>query len=266
VHASRVRAIADSIKLQTETVNLQEALFDLNNRQTGKEPTADQITPVLTRLESLLSVLRQVDPASFPDVDILINVLEGNAAILESSAITDARIAESVKLAKQTTAALALEAESVDVVMQQFGNNQTRTLGDINDAWIKVGKSAARYGEILKQLSGNIADPENKGGGTWRGGYQSRFASGGSVASDSINALLQPGEFVMNARAARKNLPQLVAANSGAANFNSGGQVSNTNVGDININVKGGDTSERTVRNIASSLRREIQRGTVRLN
>jgi hypothetical protein len=40
----------------------------------------------------------------------------------------------------------------------------------------------------------------------------------------------------------------------------------NTNVGDINVNVKGGDTSEQTVRNIASSLRREIQRGTVRLN
>ena len=60
--------------------------------------------------------------------------------------------------------------------------------------------------------------------------------------------------------------PQLTAMNSGAANFNSGGQVSNTNVGDINVSVNGGDTSERTVRNIASSLRREIKRGTVRLN
>ncbi len=100
----------------------------------------------------------------------------------------------------------------------------------------------------------------------WKGGYMARFATGGSVASDNISALLRPGEFVMNKNAARQFFPQLVAMNSGAARFDSGGDVVNNNVGDINVSVQGGDTSEVTVRRIAAGLRREIHRGTVRLN
>lgn len=93
-----------------------------------------------------------------------------------------------------------------------------------------------------------------------------RYASGGSIGSDSIPALLSPGEFVMNKNASRQYLPQLIAMNSGSARFDTGGEVVNNNIGDINITVKGGDTSEMTVRRIASSLRRELKRGTARLN
>jgi hypothetical protein len=100
----------------------------------------------------------------------------------------------------------------------------------------------------------------------WAGGHITRFATGGSVASDTINALLRPGEFVMNKTAARRYFPQLVAMNSGASRFDSGGEVVNNNIGDINVTVKGGNTSEITVRRIASELRRELKRGTVRLN
>jgi len=73
-------------------------------------------------------------------------------------------------------------------------------------------------------------------------------------------------KFIMNKNAAREFFPQLVAMNSGARRFDSGGNVTNNNVGDINITVQGGSTSETTVRQIGQSLRREIRRGTVRLN
>ena len=92
-----------------------------------------------------------------------------------------------------------------------------------------------------------------------------KFAHGGSVASDQISALLSPGEFVVNAKQARKFLPQLTAINSNAARFNEGGIVNN-NVGDINVTVEGGGSSDTTVRNIAAGLRREFRRGTIRLN
>jgi TP901 family phage tail tape measure protein len=100
----------------------------------------------------------------------------------------------------------------------------------------------------------------------WHGGYMKRFAGGGSVGSDNIPALLSAGEFVLNKESARRFLPQLVAMNSGAARFDSGGEVVNNNIGDINVTVQGGDSSEQTVRGIGAALRREIRRGTIRFN
>jgi hypothetical protein len=44
--------------------------------------------------------------------------------------------------------------------------------------------------------------------------------------------------------------------------FDAGGNVT---VGDINVTVQGGDTSEQTVREIGNNLRREIRRGLLRI-
>jgi len=96
----------------------------------------------------------------------------------------------------------------------------------------------------------------------WTGG---RFASGG-LASDQIQAMLSRGEFVVNSAAARRNMPRLVAMNAG---LNTGGTTagsSTTNVGDINITLQGGNNTDTTVRQIGEKLRREIRRGTLRLN
>jgi hypothetical protein len=38
-----------------------------------------------------------------------------------------------------------------------------------------------------------------------------------------------------------------------------------TNVGDINVSVNGGDSSQQTVREIGYALRRQIQRGNIKL-
>jgi TP901 family phage tail tape measure protein len=95
------------------------------------------------------------------------------------------------------------------------------------------------------------------------GAFGGRFAAGG-LASDFIPAMLRKGEYVTNPRATKNFLPDLVAMNNGARHA-AGGNITN-NIGDVNVTVQGGDTSERTARAIAQKLRRELRRGTSRLS
>lgn len=95
---------------------------------------------------------------------------------------------------------------------------------------------------------------------------------GGISGKDSIPIMAMPGEFIINANAARKYLPLLDAINRGE---NLGtlfrwpkmqGTVvtgNSTTVGDIHVSVQGGNSSAQTVQEIGKALRREIRRGTV---
>lgn len=96
------------------------------------------------------------------------------------------------------------------------------------------------------------------------------FASGGYVGfvprgSDQIPAMLGRDEFVMTGAATRQFKPLLEAMNQGTMPryMAQGGPV--TNVGDITVNVSGGQTDEHSLRNIAQGLRRGIRRGTISL-
>ena len=94
-----------------------------------------------------------------------------------------------------------------------------------------------------------------------------RGAEGGLLTgprgTDNIPAWLTAGEFVVNPESTRRFYTQLVSINSGRQPryFAGGGLVT---VGDINVNVSGGDTSERTIREIAQGINTELRRGTVR--
>lgn len=76
---------------------------------------------------------------------------------------------------------------------------------------------------------------------------------------DRIPAMLRADEFVMNAAATRRNFSQFQALNAGQTprNFNNGGSV--TNVGDVNVTVVGGDSSQATIREIGDGLRRQMR-------
>ena len=86
-------------------------------------------------------------------------------------------------------------------------------------------------------------------------------AGGGPVGSDTIPAMLSPGEMVINAASSRKFAAQLIAMNAGIqpAFRSEGGQT--TNIGDINVSVTGGASGKQTARSIAAELRRELRRG-----
>lgn len=87
-----------------------------------------------------------------------------------------------------------------------------------------------------------------------------------SRGTDTIPTMLSAGEFVVNARSAKRFYSQLIAMNAGVQpNFRQlGGPV--TNVGDVNITVQGESTPKQTAREMATALRREIRRKTSTLN
>ena len=92
------------------------------------------------------------------------------------------------------------------------------------------------------------------------GGRVGRFASGGQY-TDTVNAQLSPGEYVVNAGAARQWYSQLQGINAGQRPTL--GNVDNSfNVGDIHVN--GGATNEKTASAMLDALKRAQRRGTGR--
>jgi TP901 family phage tail tape measure protein len=92
----------------------------------------------------------------------------------------------------------------------------------------------------------------------------SYFGTGGGAhrGTDTQNALLSPGEFVVKASEARKNFPLLQAINAGFSPGRlPGGDT--TTVGDITVNLTGTSHSEADARRIGQALRREIRRRTL---
>ena len=93
-----------------------------------------------------------------------------------------------------------------------------------------------------------------------------QFAKGGQPhGRDNVPAMLSPGEFVVNAAASRRFYSQLVRMNSGVQHFDRGGQVSNVNVGDINVNLPATTSPDYDAVRLGKMLRRGIRRGTVKL-
>jgi TP901 family phage tail tape measure protein len=93
------------------------------------------------------------------------------------------------------------------------------------------------------------------------------FADGGRPrGTDTIGALLSPGEMVMSASSVRHFGSQLAAMNAGVApsnHYSHGGTTYNVSVGDVN--VVGGETPRQNGRAVASEIKREMRRGTANL-
>ena len=95
---------------------------------------------------------------------------------------------------------------------------------------------------------------------------QQELAKGGQPhGHDTVPAMLSPGEFVVNAAASRRFYSQLVRMNSGVQHFDRGGQVSNVNVGDINVNLPSTTSPDYDAVRLGKVLRRGIRRGTIAL-
>ena len=111
---------------------------------------------------------------------------------------------------------------------------------------------------ILTIRTNPISHTVGEGGGT------QEFAAGGMArGSDMINAMLSPGEFVMNPKSAARYRTQLIGMNSGINKHTNTGTTSLN--GDINITMQSSGNAEMDVIKFGRALRREIKRGRVRL-
>jgi hypothetical protein len=163
-----------------------------------------------------------------------------------------------------STAAVAAQANIAATGLR----NQAAAQRELNAAQGGSGGGAAPAGGVSNTAGGQIINNpffKSKGGPIYRAaGGPTGFAPRGT---DTIPAMLSPGEFVVNARSSRKFFSQLMAINAGRmptyrAN---GGAVSNTTIGDVNVNVNTSDPSQIDGRMLANALRRELRRGTINL-
>lgn len=101
-----------------------------------------------------------------------------------------------------------------------------------------------------------------------RGGLMHFFNRGGFAprGTDTVPAMLSPGEFVVNAKSTRRFYSELQAINAGRspAYLADGGPVSNS-FGDININLPKG-TDEQHARSVVKKINRQLRRGSARIN
>ena len=89
------------------------------------------------------------------------------------------------------------------------------------------------------------------------------MARGGSVGTDTIPAMLSPGEFVVNAKSSKQFFAQLTAMNAGVKPIFRQGGGSVTNVGDVNITVQGSAEPRQTARETMRAFRRETRRNSI---
>jgi TP901 family phage tail tape measure protein len=96
------------------------------------------------------------------------------------------------------------------------------------------------------------------------------FDHGGFVprGSDTVPAMLTPGEMVINASSTSKFFSQLQAINAGRQPVfkSDGGMVHSTTIGDVSINVQGSESNPRqTAREVMAEFNRLHRRGAARL-
>jgi hypothetical protein len=229
-----------------EGKSINEVNAILNNlNQTLAERLRTALTTTLPdyskeQLETLIKALRAMPESETTDKyiryveSIILMQLETNrrntAAAIHAAAIFDQKKA-------------TVEIESTKEMMGRLAGmtgtaaGNMKSLSDEIQTLVKIIQEGKKYLETAK--------PKAFGGGV-----------------DTIPAWLSPGEFVVNANATRKFLPQLVAINSGSApRFANGGQVGNFSVGEININES--SSPQLTAREIGRALHQEIRRGTI---
>ncbi|BBO34564.1 phage tail tape measure protein [Lacipirellula parvula] len=174
---------------------------------------------------------------------------------LQSQAVVDPKLQNSLSL---LNAVLAANPTGQFGGATQAMNGAVSPAQAIATAW---ERAAAAAKATAQAAAGGAAAPTNQAFGGMM-----HLASGGAARGiDTIPAMLSPGEFVMNAKSSRKFYSQLVAMNAGQTPTyrESGGSVTNYNIGDVNVNgVSDGVTNAREM---IRAINRESRRGTERL-
>lgn len=117
----------------------------------------------------------------------------------------------------------------------------------------KIEGALTRGAERLESAAARLSNAINP----------TNFATGGQArGTDTVPAMLSPGEFVVNRRSSQQFYSDLRAINAGQtpAYRSEGGSV--TNVGDISISVNESTSPRQTGREVLNLLNREFRRGT----
>jgi TP901 family phage tail tape measure protein len=266
--------------------------ISLEGGESIKSPYAIQAEQALTTLDKLKTLSKQANITKediarvMPDVLKTLNVggPAQNAVNNTIDALTQVKDAvrglNEVKLDKNVEQINAInvqlekmkqqkqEAEGTKSAIQDQTsavNSGIPSVASLEQAW--WGVEAAASAAAQAAASASLASAGG-GGADWsegdlmaaRGGIVNYLGRGGRPrGTDTIPAMLSPGEFVMNSRSTRRFFSQLVAMNAGITpTYRSQG--GNVTVGDIHVN--GAAQPRETAREVIKSLKRELRRGT----
>ena len=232
------------------TSEFENALIAIRGQVVNIANDFENITPQSAELQlnRLLSLFQEIDSAANfaqraeanvlrSEVDNLIrNLLEANESGLDQATENSAEINNQLS---QTPAAGAAYNQQLELAL----GTATQIANTLNSAGTAV----------VPQVNAAI------------GRYVPKFLAGGGFSprgTDTVPAMLSPGEFVMNARSTKRFYSQLQAMNAGVRPVfrQEGGPV--TNVGDINVSISQEQSRSIDGRQIAHSIRRELRRGT----
>jgi hypothetical protein len=177
-------------------------------------------------------------------------------------------IAEQLKNAKGDIQGAATATTEFGTAVDNFSAQKQIT--EINAAIPRI-KAYTEANRLAAESAAAVPGAQGLSGafaGQFRGGPVAGLARGGWVyrqgggripsrGTDTVPTMLTPGEFVINARSARRFFPELQAINSGQRPVfrRAGGAVSNsTQIGDVVINVQGGGSPQATAKQINREL------------
>lgn len=196
------------------------------------------------------------------------------------------KIEEGLRQGTDKAAEAAQRLRSIDEAMRAVkeGADRTKTATEAADQSARSATSAlnevsqADMGRLTGQINSAAAamwdlvvaaksftPPDTSAMTAARGGQVDYLAGGGMAArgTDTVPAMLSPGEVVINAKSALRFRSQLLAMNAGATPvFRAQGGETNVTVGDIHINEA--SQPRETAREVVRAINREIRRGTSR--
>jgi TP901 family phage tail tape measure protein len=271
----KLAAYIEQLKSVSETLLAGKELTDnqtasMEGAKTAYESSTEVVTGTKEALEGVTLAVKTADAALKKVENKKIEPIDekalANAKALLFSVLSEA---EKTKNAMEgTNTAITSATTNLPAMATATGGVATAT-GTVEKAWdgviSKIGAAAAAAVKAIAQIAAaTAAATAAKAAASKRHGGPQYLASGG-LGQDSVPAMLSPGEFVINSDSSKKFFSELSSMNNGSQPVyrEQGGSV--TTVGDVNVTVNGGDSSQQTVREIGYALRREMRRGTIKL-
>ncbi len=256
---------ADMLKLKHDlaSMDLGTALPGLGNR-VERARIQEDITTMLTALQKLKESEAKT-PQAVPDAE----KQEAEAIRQQIEATRQKKEATSESAGQMEREKAAAEGGKT-AIDGQFNsvNAGIASIGSLEQAWwgVEAAAAAAAQAAAAASMAGG-------GGFDYSGEEMTLAALGGLIrhfdvggfaprGTDTVPAMLTPGEFVMNRVATQRWFSHLVAMNAGLTpNFRSqGGGIGNVTIGDINVN--GSAQPRETAREVLKTIKRELRRGT----
>lgn len=288
LNAARATAIGARLPFDPSAVKAEVAEFASLKQQitafaNGADLSADEVEKLTSRVDKFISTAPTWAKIT-NDVGALANALgaAGNAAnnrrlananpqgtdagkqALQQDQSVLSQLASKLGVAEQASSALS---ESAAATAQQYSaqltlatqlSEQLERQAAAQER-ISAARASAAAGSVAESFGGM---PNARHYAT--GGFVKYFDRGGfaSRGTDTVPAMLTPGEMVINAASTRKFFPELQAINSGASPASQSPTVVNNHytVGDVNIH---GTAEPMGPRDVARAIQRELRRGTI---